>query len=239
MIIASVIVFVVVLMISFSRSKKEVLDDKELAKKVVKSMEDSFVEKINKQKEELEMKLAMIEGRNIEENEENNDNIKLEKAIFEESPADYGVPVSKFGCRIAGLQHHWVNVLPGGFIGYADAEPWNMEDNEAIAIYDIDGNIVGYVPKKAKDEYDIEFPDKATCLVVGWIREESELERKYSSYVIFIRIHSWQYAFEEFVKTIKMYQRKGWEYESSDIKRVGDFLLSNIEEDIEKEEDAD
>lgn len=238
MIIASVIVFVVVLMISFSRSKKEVLDDKELAKKVVKSMEDSFIKEVNEEKRKLERKLALIEGREVEEDEEEF-TIKFEQAIYEERPADYGTPVNKFGCRIAGLQYNWVNVFPGGFIGYAAAEPLNPEDSEAVAIYDINGDIVGYVPRGAKEEYDLEFPDKATCLAVGWIKEESEMEREYSSYVIFIRIHSWKYALDEFIRTVKMYQDKGWEFEESEIKRVGEHFMSYMEEDEGTEEDVD
>lgn len=234
------LIVIVVVAIASSKTKKEP-QKKELPKEsvetVIKVMDDAFKKEMIAKKRKLEKKLAQIEGREIEEDEEEKNKTKLEQAIFEETPSEDGIPISKFGCRIAGLQHHWVNIIPDGFIGYAEPEPWNPEDNEAIAIYDIDGDIVGYVPKKAKEEYELEFPDKPTCLVVGWIKEEDEEERKYSSYVIFIRIHSWQYAAEEFEKTIRMYQEKGWEYTTSDIKRVGDLLLSNMEAQIKEMED--
>lgn len=239
----TILIVIVIIAIASSGSKKKPRKEqlpKESVETVIKVMEDSIVKEMNAKKRKLEKKLAQIEGREIEEDEEDKNKIKIEEAIIEETPSEDGIPNNKFGCRIAGLQHHWVNIIPDGFIGYAEPEPLNPEDNEAIAIYDIDGDIVGYVPQKAKEEYELEFPDKPTCLVVGWIREDDEEERKYSSYVIFIRIHSWQYAAEEFEKAITMYQQKGWEFTTSDIKRVGELLLSNMEEQIkETEENTD
>lgn len=114
---------------------------------------------------------------------------------FRETPAPEGEPLAKFACSIAGLSHHQNNIVLGGFIGFAVHEKNNPYDNLAIAIYNVNGGLMGYVPAKAHGEYLAYYPDKVPCYVVGYIDTTSD--SRLTSKVYFVRIHSWQYAKDE------------------------------------------
>ena len=232
MVIAIIIIAIIAIVVSVSSGKKtEKNEEKKDPNQVYLNYKKKEIEQLQ---EELEQKKSELETLENEESTKSNSDdglISFETAIFEETPDPEGEPKHKFSCRIAGLKYHQENILTGGFIGYADQEHWNPEDNEAIGIYDLDGKIQGYVSKKAKENYLAYFPDKAPCLAVGWIKEEEPEE--YSSNVIFIRIHTWEYAARELANLLKMYMGKGWEYYKEDIKRTGDYLLKRMEESIE------
>ena len=114
---------------------------------------------------------------------------------FKETPLQMGEPLAKFSCSIAGLSHHQHNITLGGFVGYAVHEKNNPYDSLAIAIYNANGGLMGYVPAKAHGEYLAYFPDKAPCFVVGYI--DTTYDSRFTSKVYFVRIHSWQYAKNE------------------------------------------
>ena len=52
---------------------------------------------------------------------------------------------TEFFCRIAGVEHHKNEC--GAFIGFVCAEPDNKYDKNAIAVYDEDSKLVGYIPR--------------------------------------------------------------------------------------------
>lgn len=112
--------------------------------------------------------------------------------VFKETPSPDGEPLAKFSCSIAGLPYHQDNIILGGFVGYAVHEKDNPYDNLAIAIFNIHGGLMGYVPAKAHNEYLAFFPDKVPCYVVGYIDVTSD--SRFVSKVYLIRIHSWRYA---------------------------------------------
>ena len=114
---------------------------------------------------------------------------------FRETPSPEGEPLAKFACSIAGLSHHQDNIVLGGFIGFAVHESNNPYDNLAIAIYNVNGGLMGYVPAKAHGEYLAYFPDKVPCYVVGYI--DTTEDSRFTSKAYFIRIHSWLYAKNE------------------------------------------
>ena len=114
---------------------------------------------------------------------------------FRETPLPEGEPLAKFSCSIAGLSHHQNNIVLGGFVGFAVHESNNPYDNLAIAIYNCNGELMGYVPAKAHGDYLAYFPDKAPCFVVGYIDTTSD--SRFTSKVYFVRIHSWRYAKDE------------------------------------------
>ncbi len=238
MVIAIIIIAIIAIAIFISSGKKaENTEEKKDPIQVYLNYKKKEIEKLQEELDQKKSELESLENEEFTKSSSDDGLISFETAIYEETPDPEGEPKHKFSCRIAGLKYHQENILTGGFIGYADQEPWNPEDNEAVGIYDLDGKIQGYVSKKAKENYLAYFPDKAPCLAVGWIKEEEPGE--YSSNVIFIRIHTWEYAARELANLLKMYMGKGWEYYKEDIKRTGDYLLKRMEESIEVLEQID
>ena len=122
-----------------------------------------------------------------------------------ETPDPNGEPMSKLSCFIAGLAHHRDDIKLGGFVGY---------DELAIAIYNCDGKLYGYVPRQMHDDYLSFFPDKVPAFVVGFVDIDADGFLRGKAY--FVRNHSWEYAKNEISDLIKWMQAdKGIEMQRS------------------------
>ena len=127
---------------------------------------------------------------------------------FKETPDPEGEPMSKFSCAVAGIKFHEISVKVGGFLGYAAPEPDNSYDPDAVAIYNHETIVIGYVPRKAQDEYMEYFPDRAPAFVAGYVNKSSD--DKLSGKAYFVRVHSWEYARYELVSLcVWMKKKKG------------------------------
>ena len=71
-------------------------------------------------------------------------------------------------CAIAGVQYHNSTQDIGGFIGFVCPEPTNAYDKNAIAIYNFDKKLVGYIPKNEQKAFR-EWSSKDTLLCVGFV----------------------------------------------------------------------
>lgn len=71
-------------------------------------------------------------------------------------------------CTIAGAQYHNSTQDIGGFIGFVCPEPTNVYDKNAIAIYNFDKKLVGYIPKKEQKAFR-EWSSKDSLLCVGFV----------------------------------------------------------------------
>ncbi len=131
---------------------------------------------------------------------------KPHEIIIEETPDPEGEPLSKFSCGIAGIKHHEVSVSLGGFVGYAAPEPQNEYDSNAIAIYNKEYMIIGYVPKKAQPEYLEYFQDRVPCYIVGYADRTTDGNLSGKAY--FIRVQSWEYARYELVSLCNWMKKK-------------------------------
>lgn len=149
---------------------------------------------------------------------------------FRETPLPQGEPLAKFSCSIAGLSHHQENIVLGGFVGFAVHEKNNPYDSLAIAIYNVNGGLMGYVPAKAHGEYLGFFPDKVPCYVVGYIDTTSDY--RFTSKVYFVRIHSWQYAKDEIESLCKWITEKKHYLINSGYKEVMEQLEDMLKPDI-------
>lgn len=148
---------------------------------------------------------------------------------FRETPLPEGEPLAKFSCSIAGLSHHQHNIILGGFVGFAVHENNNPYDSLAIAIYNVNGGLLGYVPAKAHGEYLAYFPDKVPCYVVGYIDTTSD--SRFTSKVYFVRIHSWQYAKDEIESLCEWITEKKHYLISSGYKEVMEQINEMIKPD--------
>jgi hypothetical protein len=150
-----------------------------------------------------------------------------------ETPDWRGQPKSLFSCHIAGLEFHLDSMVYGGFVGYSAPEPQNPYDINAIAIYNIDGGLIGYVPRKAQGAYRSHFPDEVITYVIGYI-EVDEIG-KFISSAWLIRIHSFEYAKKELIRMSKIIKKR-YGYE---IERLNEVLepINNIIENDAKDND--
>lgn len=132
---------------------------------------------------------------------------KAQEIELKETPDAKGEPFQKFYCEVAGLYHHVSNPKPGAFFGFAAPEPNNQYDHDAIAIYDNDITLIGYVPRADHDIYFDYFPDKAASFVAGYYY----LGYDYKMYckVYFVRVHSWEYARDELDSLARSFVKNG------------------------------
>lgn len=61
-----------------------------------------------------------------------------------------------FFCKIAGASHHCDDDDIGGFIGYVKHDADNRYDKNAHGIYNLDGKLLGFIPKDELPDY-VEF----------------------------------------------------------------------------------
>lgn len=123
-----------------------------------------------------------------------------------ETPDWRGQPKSLFSCTIAGLEYHIENMVYGGFVGYSAPQPKNPHDRNAVAIYNIDGKLIGYVPRRAHEAYRSHFPDDVTTYAIGFT--EVDDIGKFRSNVWLVRIHSYEYARKELIRMSKVIKKK-------------------------------
>lgn len=126
--------------------------------------------------------------------------------LLVETPDWRGQPKSLFSCTIAGLEYHLEDMVYGGFAGYSAPEPKNPYDVNAVAIYNIGGDLIGYVPRKAHEAYRSHFPDEVMTYVIGYI-EVNDIG-KFVSNAWLIRIHSFEYAKKELIRMSKVIKKK-------------------------------
>lgn len=131
---------------------------------------------------------------------------RKEERNLVETPDWRGQPKSLFSCSIAGLEYHLDTMVYGGFVGYSAPEPQNPHDINAIAIYNIDGGLIGYVPRKAQSAYRSHFPDQVITYVIGYT-EVDEIG-KFISNAWLIRVHSFEYAKDELIRMSKVIKKK-------------------------------
>lgn len=75
---------------------------------------------------------------------------------------------TEYFCSIAGV--HYRYDYEDSFIGYAQFDPYNEFDSNAIAIYTLSGKLVGYIPKVEQKDYR-RWTDRETLPCIGIIRE--------------------------------------------------------------------
>lgn len=143
-----------------------------------------------------------------------------------ETPDPNGEPMSKFSCFIAGLAHHRDDIKLGGFVGYGVWDHQNPYDELAIAIYNCDGKLYGYVPRQMHDDYLSFFPDKAPAFVVGFVDVDADGFLRGKAY--FVRNHSWEYAKNEISDLIKWMQT----YKGIEMQRSYETVLQEIDVQI-------
>lgn len=76
---------------------------------------------------------------------------------------------TEYFCKIAGAQHH--NNEEEGFVGFVCSEPSNPYDNNAIAICNMDGKIVGYIPRVEQKDFRA-WTDRENLPCIGYFTEE-------------------------------------------------------------------
>lgn len=89
----------------------------------------------------------------IKESVNDDDTIKhpISITFCEEGDGRRTLTETELFCDIAGVAHH--NNTEQGFIGYVCSDPTNRHDPNAIAICDLSGKLIGYIPKAQQNRY--------------------------------------------------------------------------------------
>lgn len=72
---------------------------------------------------------------------------------------------SEYFCHIAGVEHR--NADEGAFIGHVCPDPSNSYDENAIGVYRLNGELVGYIPKTEQKDYK-NWTDKKDLPCIGF-----------------------------------------------------------------------
>lgn len=72
---------------------------------------------------------------------------------------------SEYFCHIAGVEHR--NDTEGAFIGHVCPDPSNPYDENAIGVYRLNGELVGYIPKAEQNDYN-NWTDKDDLPCIGF-----------------------------------------------------------------------
>lgn len=163
----------------------------------------------------------------------NSDSSSEIEIVFHETPDPDGEPFSKFYCYIAGLSYHQESIQLGGFVGYGIWDRQNAYDKLAIAIYNSNGKLYGYVPKEMHKEYLSYFPDKAPAFIVGYV--EIDADRTLHGKAYFVRNHSWEYAKYEISDLIKWVRKN----KNVEMQEGYESVLNQIDEQIEQKHKND
>lgn len=145
--------------------------------------------------------VAIAKATNPHENANNNESTIIDVIMLNTEPEynDY-----KFNTFISGVTHHAKKDDVGPFIGIVAPEPTNQYDKKAMAIYNIEGRLLGYIGKQDLNSYR-EWSDCKPCHCVGYIQNDDDT---YNGRINAIRPYNMDFVKEEIGSYLRWYKNK-------------------------------